>query len=31
VEHAVDSAKSVEVTLTPDEITQIDQSEFSRA
>ena len=31
VEHAVDSAKSVEVTLTPDEIAEIDQSEFSRA
>ena len=31
VEHAVDSARSVEVTLTPDEIAQIDQSEFSRA
>jgi aryl-alcohol dehydrogenase-like predicted oxidoreductase len=31
IEHAVDSARSVEVTLTPDEIAQIDQSEFSRA
>jgi aryl-alcohol dehydrogenase-like predicted oxidoreductase len=31
VEHAVDSAKAVEVTLTPDEIAEIDQSEFSRA
>ena len=31
VEHAVDSARSVDVTLTPDEIAQIDQSEFSRA
>jgi aryl-alcohol dehydrogenase-like predicted oxidoreductase len=31
VEHAVDSAKSVDVTLTPDEIAQIDGNEFSRA
>jgi aryl-alcohol dehydrogenase-like predicted oxidoreductase len=31
VEHAVDSAKSVEVVLTPDEIEQIDATEFSRA
>src|SRR6266550_1438227 len=31
VDHAADSAKSVEVTLTADEIAEIDQSEFSRA
>ncbi len=31
VEHAVDSAKSVDVTLSPGEIAEIDQSEFSRA
>ena len=31
VEHAVDSAKSVEVKLTTDEIAMIDESEFSRA
>ncbi|MDQ6799798.1 MAG: aldo/keto reductase [Acidobacteriota bacterium] len=31
VEHAVDSAKSVDVTLTAGEIAEIDQSEFSRA
>jgi aryl-alcohol dehydrogenase-like predicted oxidoreductase len=31
VEHAVDSARSVDVTLTPDEVAEIDQSEFSRA
>jgi pyridoxine 4-dehydrogenase len=30
-EHAIDSARSVEVTLTPDEIKEIDRSEFSRA
>src|SRR5213593_4408740 len=30
-EHAVDSARSVEVTLTGDEIEEIDRSEFSRA
>lgn len=31
VEHAVDSAKSVDVVLTPDEIRMIDDAEFSRA
>jgi len=31
VEHAVDSAKSVDVVLAPDEIEQMDQTEFSRA
>jgi hypothetical protein len=31
MEHAVDSAQSVDVTLTPDQIAEIDQSEFSRA
>ena len=31
VEHAVDSARSVDVTLAPDEIEQIDATEFSRA
>jgi len=30
VEHAVDSAKSIEVTLTAEEIEQIDATEFSR-
>jgi len=30
-EHVVDSAGSVEVTLTPDQIAEIDRSEFSRA
>jgi aryl-alcohol dehydrogenase-like predicted oxidoreductase len=30
-EHVVDSARSVEVMLTPDEIAEIDRSEFSRA
>jgi len=30
-EHAVDSARSVEVTLTGDQIKEIDRSEFSRA
>ncbi|HEV7922082.1 MAG TPA: aldo/keto reductase [Thermoanaerobaculia bacterium] len=31
VEHAVDSAKAAEITLAPDEIARIDDSEFSRA
>jgi aryl-alcohol dehydrogenase-like predicted oxidoreductase len=31
VEHALDSAKSLEVTLAPDEIQEIDATEFSRA
>ncbi|MEK6374485.1 MAG: aldo/keto reductase [Acidobacteriota bacterium] len=31
VEHAVDSAKSIDVVLAPDEIEQIDATEFSRA
>ena len=31
VDHAVDSAKSVDVTLTAGEIAEIDRSEFSRA
>jgi aryl-alcohol dehydrogenase-like predicted oxidoreductase len=30
-DHAVDSAKSADVTLTPDEIAEIDRTEFSRA
>ena len=29
-EHAIDSAGSVELELTPDEIEKIDRSEFSR-
>ena len=31
VEHAVDSARSIDVELTSDEIEQIDATEFSRA